>query len=154
VREANVIDIERFEALVSAEGGLAVLGIALPDGSVHSSVGNAGMLSHPVTGAPVVGIVVAGQARKLQHLRANPRATVTLRAGLRWAAVQGPVELAGPHDPLPGIDTHRLKLLLRQIFAACGGTHDDWAAYDRVMAKEGRTALLITPRRLYANTHR
>jgi hypothetical protein len=114
VLEANVIDTERFEALVSAEGGLAVLGIALPDGSVHSCVGNVGVLTHALTGAPVVGVVVVGQARKLQHLRANPRATVTLRAGWRWTAVEGPVELAAPHDPLPGIDTDRLRLLLRR----------------------------------------
>ena len=149
--EANVVDISPFTALVAAEGGLAVLGIALPDGSVHSSVANVGVLAHPLTGVPVVGVVIVGGARKLCHLRAHPRATATLRAGWRWAAVDGPVEIAGPDDPLPGIDAERLRLLLREIFVAAGGTHDDWDGYDRVMAAERRAAVLITPARLYGN---
>jgi SAM-dependent methyltransferase len=50
-------------------------------------------------------------------------------------------------------DAFRLdvRLLLRGIFRAAGGTHDDWDAYDRVMADERRTAVLITPRRVYTN---
>ncbi len=34
---------------------------------------------------------------------------------------------------------------------AAGGEHDDWDAYDRAMAAERRTALLLSPERLYAN---
>ncbi len=34
---------------------------------------------------------------------------------------------------------------------AAGGTHDDWDTYDRVMAEERRTAVLITPDRVYSN---
>jgi hypothetical protein len=146
-----LIDIGPFADLVPADGGLAVVAVALPDGSVHASVANAGVLAHPLTGAPAVGIVAVGGARKVQHLRAHPRATVTLRAGWRWAAVDGPIELAGPNDPLPGIDAERLRLLLREIFTAAGGTHDDWDTYDRVMATERRTAVLLTPERLYTN---
>jgi hypothetical protein len=118
---------------------------------VHASVASAGVLAHPLTGAQVVGIVGVGGARKVQQLRAHPRATVTLRAGWRWAAVDGPVELAGPDDPLPGIDADRLRLLLREVFTAAGGTLDDWDTYNQVMASERRTAVLITPVRLYAN---
>lgn len=146
-----MIDIGPFTELVPADGGLAVVGVALPDGSVHASVANAGVLAHPLTGSPVVGIVAMGGARKVQHLRVHSRATVTLRAGWRWAAIDGPVELAGPGDPLPGIDSKRLGRLLREIFTAAGGTHDDWDTYDRVMATERRTAVLITPARLYTN---
>jgi hypothetical protein len=146
-----MIDIGSFAALVPADSGLAVVAVALPDGSVHASVANAGVLAHPLTGAPVVGLVAVGGARKLQHLRAHPRATVTLRAGWQWAAVDGPVELAGPDDPLPGLGADRLRLLLREIFTAAGGTHDDWETYDRVMATERRTAVLITPQRLYTS---
>jgi hypothetical protein len=146
-----MIDIGPFAALVPADHGLAVIGIALPDGSVHASVGNVGVLAHPVTGVTVVGLVAVGRARKVPLLRAHPRATVTLRAGWEWAAVDGPVELVGPADPLPGIGTDRLRLLLREIFTAAGGTHEDWDTYDRVMAAERRTAVLITPERLYAS---
>jgi hypothetical protein len=38
--------------------------------------------------------------------------------------------------------------LLRDVFSAAGGTHDDWAEYDRVMAAERRVAVLIEPARL------
>ena len=108
-----MIDIGPFAALVPADHGLAVIGIALPDGSVHASVGNVGVLAHPLTGATIVGLVAAGGPRKVPLLRAHPRATVTLRAGWEWAAVDGRVELVGPDDPLPGIDAERLRLLFR-----------------------------------------
>jgi hypothetical protein len=97
----------------------------------------------------VVGVVAAGGARKLGYLRACPRATVVLRAGYRWAAVEGQVELAGPADQLPGVDAERLRLLLREIFTAAGGVHRDFAEYDRAMAAERRTAVLVSPDRVY-----
>ena len=52
---------------------------------------------------------------------------------------------------MPGVDAEALRLLLRAVFAAAGGTHDDWDTYDQVMATEGRTAVLIEPRRVYSN---
>ncbi|TMK85107.1 MAG: pyridoxamine 5'-phosphate oxidase, partial [Actinobacteria bacterium] len=81
----------------------------------------------------------------------RPRTTVVVRAGWQWAAVEGPVELAGPDDPLEGIDGDRLRLLLREIFTAAGGTHDDWDEYDRVMADERRVAVLVEPQHTYGN---
>jgi hypothetical protein len=144
-----MIDITRFAELVPGDHGLAIIALALPDQTVHASVANAGVLNHPVTGKPVVGIVAGGGSRKLDHLRNHPRATVVLRAGWRWAAVEGPVELAGPDDPLDGVDAERLRLLLREIFTAAGGTHDDFGAYDEAMAAERRVALLVTPTRVY-----
>ncbi len=146
-----MVDIEPFARLVSGDHGLAVVALALPDGTAHASVTNAGVLSHPVTGAQIVGVVAAGAARKLRYLRAHPRATIVLRAGWQWAAVEGPVELAGPDDPLAGVDAERLRLLLREIFIAAGGRHDDFDEYDRVMAAERRTAILLTPARLLGN---
>jgi PPOX class probable F420-dependent enzyme len=144
-------DLGAFADLVPADHGLAVIAIARPDGSVHTSVANVGVLPHPLTDAPTVGLVAVGRARKVPLLRAHPRATATLRAGWQWAAVDGPVELVGPDDPMPSISADRLRLLLREIFTAAGGTHDDWDTYDRVMAAERRTAVLITPERLYTN---
>ena len=72
---------------------------------------------------------------------------MVIRAGRQWAAVEGPVELAC-HDPLPGVDAERRRLLLREIFTAAGGTHDDFDTYDRVMADERRVAVLVTPARI------
>ena len=112
---------------------------------------NAGVLPHPVTGEQVVGLVSRGDAQRLAHLRARPRATVVIRAGWQWAAAEGPVELAGPDDPLPGVDAERLRLLLREIFTAAGGTHDDFETYDAVMRAERRTAVFVHPGRVYAN---
>ncbi len=112
---------------------------------------NAGVLDHPVTGQPVVGFVAAGSSKRLTNLRARPRATVVMRAAWRWAAVEGPTELAGPDDHLEGVDSEGLRLLLRRIFTAAGGTHDNWEEYDRVMADERRVAVLVHPERTYGS---
>ena len=137
--------LQDFARLVDGDHGLCVVSTLRPDGTIQSSVVNAGVLPHPVTGAQVVGLVSRGDAHRVAYLRARPRATVVVRAGWEWAGVEGPVELAGPDDPMPGVDAERLRLLLREIFTAAGGTHDDFAAYDRVMAEERRVAGLVAP---------
>jgi len=144
-------DISAFSELVALDHGLCVLSTVRRDGSVQSSVINAGVMPHPRTGEPVVALVAAGGTRKLEHLRADPRATIVVRAGWRWVTVEGDTEIIGPDDPQPGVDGEALRLLLRNIFQAAGGTHDDWDTYDRVMAEERRAAVLITARRVYSN---
>jgi len=74
-----------------------------------------------------------------------------VRAGWDWAAAEGAVDLIGPDDPFPGLDAERVRLLLRAVFTAAGGTHDDWHTYDRVMADERRTVVLTNPDRIYSN---
>jgi PPOX class probable F420-dependent enzyme len=144
-------DLTDFARLAAADHGLCVVSTVRADGSVQSTVVNAGVLEHPVTGAEVVGFVVRGGTRKQANLRARPRTTVVVRAGWQWAAAEGPVELAGPDDALPGFDPGALPQLLRDVFASAGGEHDDWETYDRVMAEERRTAVLVTPERVYSN---
>jgi PPOX class probable F420-dependent enzyme len=144
-----VSGLEDFARLVQGDHGLVVVSTLRPDMTIQSSVVNAGVLSHPVTGAEVVGLVARGDSHRLAYLRARPRATVVVRAGWQWASVEGPVDLAGPDDPLPGVDAERLRVLLREIFTAAGGTHDDWPTYDRVMAEERRVAVLVTPARIH-----
>jgi PPOX class probable F420-dependent enzyme len=146
-----VTSLTDFARLVPRDHGLCVVSTLRPDGTVQASVVNAGVLSHPVTGQPVVGFVALGGTRKLANLRARRQVNVVIRAGWEWAAAEGPAELAGPDDPMPGIDAERLRLLLREIFTAAGGTHDDWDTYDRVMAAERRAAVLISPQRAYSN---
>jgi PPOX class probable F420-dependent enzyme len=143
--------LEEFARLVGVDHGLAVVSTSRPDGTIQSSVVNAGVFDHPLRGEPTVAFVSAGGARRLENLRARPHATVVMRGGWQWAAVAGPVELVGPDDPLDGIDGERLRVLLREIFVAAGGSHDDWDEYDRVMAREGRVAVLIDPRRVSGN---
>jgi PPOX class probable F420-dependent enzyme len=149
--DAPVTDLSAFAELVPLDHGLSVISTVRPDGRVHSSVVNAGVLEHPLSGEQVVGLVAVGGARKLRNLRADPRATIVVRAGWRWAAVEGDADLIGPDDPHPGVDSGALRSLLRDVFRAAGGVHDDWDTYDRVMAEERRTAVLITPRRSYTN---
>jgi PPOX class probable F420-dependent enzyme len=146
-----VSGLEEFARLVQLDHGLCVVSTLRSDQTIQSSVVNAGVLPHPVSGEQVVGLVARGGTRKLANLRARPRASVVVRTGWEWAAAEGPVELAGPDDPLPGVDGERLRLLLREIFTAAGGTHDDWPTYDRVMAAERRTAVLLRPARVSAN---
>jgi len=143
--------VAEFAKLVPGDHGLCVVSTLRADGTIQSSVVNAGVLAHPVTGEQVVGLVAGGGTRKLANLRVRPRASVVVRAGWNWAGVEGAVELAGPDDPLPGVDAERLRLLLREVFTAAGGTHDDWPVYDRVMAEERRTVVLVTPERVWGN---
>jgi PPOX class probable F420-dependent enzyme len=149
-----VTDLSGFSRLVPREHGLVTVSTLRPDHTIQSTVVNAGVLDHPLTGAPVVGFVVRGGTRKLDYLRARPRATVTIRGGWEWATAEGAVELAGPDDPQPGVDADRLRRLLREIFTAAGGTHEDWDAYDQVMAAERRAAVLLSPDRVYSNPAR
>ena len=65
--------------------------------------------------------------------------------------VEGTAGLVGPDDPHPAFDDEGLRLLLRDIFRAAGGTHEDWDTYDRVMREERRAAVLVTPTRTYTN---
>ena len=65
---------------------------------------------------------------------------------------EGVAEIAGPDDPQPWLsDADQLRLLLREIFTAAGGTHDDWDAYDATMVEQRRTAVLVAPTRVYSN---
>jgi PPOX class probable F420-dependent enzyme len=143
------------EAIGSRDRFLAVISTARSDGSIQSSLVNAGVLTDPDTGEQVVGFVTYGPA-KLANLRARPQVTVTFRAGWQWAAIEGRARIIGPDDPAPddtapGVDAERLRLLRREVFTAAGGTHDDWAEYDRVMAAERRAVVLVSPTRVYSN---
>ena len=131
-----------------ADRGLAIVSTTRTDGSVHSSLVNAGVLSHPVSGDEVVGFVVRGNAAKRTLFRHSGRAAIIFRSGWRWAGVEGAVDLIGPDDDMEAFAADRGPGLLRDVFSAAGGTHDDWDEYDRVMVAELRTAVLVTPSRV------
>jgi PPOX class probable F420-dependent enzyme len=137
-----------FRELASLDHGLCVVSMLRGDGSVAASVVNAGVMQHPETETGTVAFVARG-LRKLEHLRADARATVVARAGWRWAAVEGTAEIFGPDDPHPDVDREALRLLLRNVFLAAGGTHDDWDTYDRTLADERSAAVFVTPLRTY-----
>jgi PPOX class probable F420-dependent enzyme len=150
-KEPTVSELAAFAELIPVDHGLCVFSTLRRDGSVQATVVNAGVVRHPLTAVPVVGLVTAGGSRKLHHLRGDPRATIVARAGWQWATVEGTVEIIGPDDPHPDVDSEALRRLLQDIFRAAGGTHDDWDTFDRVMAEERRAAVLLVPRRSYTN---
>ena len=135
-------------ALGLQEQGLAVVSTLRADGTIHSSVVNAGVMPHPFTGEPVIAFVTYGKV-KLANLRDRPQISVTFRSGWRWAAIEGHAELIGPDDPHAEVDAERLRMLLREIFVAAGGSHENWDEYDQVMAEQRREAVLVVPTRIY-----
>lgn len=147
---ATVTDIAAFADLSAQDHGLCVLNTLRGDGSIQSSVVNAGVMPHPNTGEPVVALVAIGSTRKLRNLRTDPRTSVVAHAGWQWLTVEGTAEVIGASDT----DAETLRVLLRNVFTAAGGTHDDWDTYDRVMREEGRAAVLIAPTRVYSNPPR
>jgi PPOX class probable F420-dependent enzyme len=141
-------DLSDFAQVAAGDHNLCVVSTLRADGTIQASVVNAGVLDGSPTGAPVVAFVAHGGSQKLLNLRVRPVTTIVARANLAWVAVEGTAVLCGPDDPFPGVDPDGIRLLLREIFTAAGGTHDDWDTYDRVMAEERRTAVLVAPRRL------
>lgn len=110
------------------------------------------MVDHPRTGAPAAAFLARPGTRKLAHLAERPTATLSWRAGWAWVTVEGRAELLGPDHPAPDLDQTGVAMLLREIYTASGGgEHDDWAEFDRVVAAERRTAVLVAPTRIYLN---
>ena len=142
--------IEDFGQLLAVDH-LVVVSVPRADGTISSSLVKAGVLAHPVTGETVVGMVIQGGTKKLLYWRERPYANVVIRVGRDWAAVEGRVDLIGPDDPAARVDSDRLRLLLREVFTAAGGIHDDFDAYDAVMRDERRTAVFVHPARIYAS---
>ncbi len=141
--------LDEVAALAREEHGLAVISTLRADATIQSSLVNAAVMNHPLTPQlPGVAFVTYGKV-KLANLRARPQLTATFRSGRRWASVEGRAALIGPDDPHPDVDEERLRLLLREVFQAAGGSHDDWAQYDRVVREQRRTAVFLTPTRSY-----
>ncbi|HEX8769325.1 MAG TPA: pyridoxamine 5'-phosphate oxidase family protein [Acidimicrobiales bacterium] len=141
-------DLDFVRTVAAAAEYFAVVATTRPDGSVHASVVMAGVLDDPRTHDPTVAMVLVGGARKTEYLRRTGRGAAVFQRGGQWVAVEGPVLLVGPDDPAEGFSGADVPALLRDIFVAAGGTHDDWDEYDRVMAQDRRTAVLIVPERV------
>jgi PPOX class probable F420-dependent enzyme len=136
--------------LGAADRGLVVVSTVRADGTIQASLVNAGVVPDPFGAESVLAFVTYGKV-KLANLRVRPQVAATFRNGWQWATVEGGTELVGPEDPHDGVDAERLRVLLREIFVAAGGEHDDWDEYDRVMREQGRTAVLIRPTRIYGS---
>ena len=141
-------DVRQF---LATETGLATISTTQKDGRVLSSIANCGVIQHPLTGADCVALVSAGGAARLGHVRRGSEVTIAIRRGWNWLAVTGQADLIGPSDPATGIDVEELRLLLREIYEAAGGIHDDFEEYNREMVRGGRTAVLVEPARIISN---
>jgi PPOX class probable F420-dependent enzyme len=141
------------QTIARGDSCLAIVSTLRADSTIQSSLVNAGVMKHPLTGAEVVAFVTYGRA-KLSNLRARPQVNVAFKAGWQWVAVEGTAEIIGPDDHHPDVDADRLRTVLRDVFSAAGGTHDDWDEYDRVMERERRAAVFVTPTRVYSNAGR
>jgi hypothetical protein len=144
--------LDLVDRLAAADRHLAVFTVARPDGTVHASVVSAGVIVDPVDGSPCVAAVVGGGSRKLGLVRAAGRATLVFKDGWEWAAVSGPVRLVGPDDGSDfGLDVPET---IRSVFKAAGGSHEDWAEFDRVMAEERRCAVFVRADAISSNAGR
>jgi PPOX class probable F420-dependent enzyme len=144
------VSLDSFREMAATENGLVSVTMLRGDGTMAASVVNAGVMPNPGQNRndDVVAFVARG-IKKLEHLRANPQVTVVVRSGWRWAAVEGRATLIGPDDPHTGVDEEALRKLLRDVFTAAGGTHDNWDEYDRVMRDDRSAAVFVTPTRTY-----
>ena len=143
-------DLNLVNSIAGRDHYLAAVATRRADGSMQSSVVNAGVMPHPVSGAQVVAFV-AFPGLKVRHLAPGRRSHSPSAPAGSGRTVEGTAELAGPDDPLDRLEEKRLPGLLRDIFTAAGGTHEDWDEYDRVMAAERRVAVLVTPARIYTS---
>jgi hypothetical protein len=130
----------------------AVLSVPRKDGSIHSSLVTAAVVTDPVSGEVCVGVAVRGSAVKLRCARRAGRATIVFRIDSEWVAIDGPVRLFGPDDPVEGLSTELLPQLLRTIVSAAGRKLDDWSEFDTRMAAERRAAFYVAPGRIMTNS--
>ncbi len=144
-------DLAEVIGFLADESGLATVSTTQADGRVLSSVANCGVMDHPVSGEPCVALVSMGGAARLTHIRRGSQVTIAIRRGWQWRSVTGPADIVGPDDPTDGIDGDSLRLLLREVFQAAGGSHDDFDEYDRSMAAERRAAVFVAPDRILGN---
>lgn len=143
--------LDEFAALAGRDEGLCVVTTLRADASIQASVVNVGVLAHPVSGQLVAGFVAGRTSRKLVNLRLRPSVTLVAKVRWTWIALEGSAQIIGPDDAVAGVDGERRRMLLREIFAAAGGVHEDLDAYDATMVAEGRAAVLVRPQRLYSN---
>jgi PPOX class probable F420-dependent enzyme len=140
--------LDSFVAVARQVNYLAVVSTLRADQTIQSTLVNAGVLPSPLDGEPVLAFVTYGKV-KLANLRERPQVTMTSVSGWRWSTVEGRAEIVGPDDLHDEVDAERLRTLLREVFEAAGGTHEDWDEYDRVMRSERRAAVLVRPTRIY-----
>lgn len=122
----------------------AVVSTIRPSGTVQSTLVNVGLY------ADGLAFTTVGRSRKEANLKRNPACTVTIHDGPYWITAEGRARLYAWDNTEP----ETLRRLLRDIYLAAGGTHDDWETYDRVVRAERRAAVVLVPERIYVRRPR
>ena len=86
--------------------------------------------------AAPMGLVSVGSAARLTRIRRGSEVTIAVRRGWRWLSVTGAADIIRPDDRPEGVDADAVRTLLRDVFRAAGGIHEDFDEYDRVMSEE------------------
>ena len=143
-------EIDEVQNFLADEHGLATVSTVQADGNILSSVVNCGVIDHPTTGEPCVALVARGTAARLRHIRRGSEVTVAVRRGWTWRSVSGPATIIGPDDDA-GMTADEIRQLIRAVYQAAGGEHDDYDEFDRVMLDDRRAAVFVTPDRIRGN---
>lgn len=122
----------------------AVVSTVRPSGTIQSTLVNVGLYEDGVA------FTTVGGSRKERHLKRNPTCTITIHQGPYWITVEGQARVYAWDITAPDV----MQRVLRAIYVAAGGTHDDWATYDRVMRAERRAAVVVVPDRIYTRQPR
>ena len=119
----------------------AVVNTFRRSGAIQTSVVKAGAYQGGVV------FVAIGSSAKLKNLRRDSRCTVTVVSPHwdRWCAVEGRAVIRDWDNT----DHEALRVELREAFVACGGTHDDWDEYDRVMRDDSRAIVVVSADHVY-----
>lgn len=152
---STAMSIDDVRSFLAQEHGLATVSTTQADGRVLSSVVNCGVMDHPVTGEECLALVSRGNAARLGHIRRGSQVTAVARRGWTWRGVTGPADIIGPDDPTHSsgrtFDDEELRVLMREVYQAAGGDHDDYNEYDRVMREDRRAAIFVKPERINGN---
>ena len=91
-----------------------------------------------------VAFTVSGVPAKLANLRRDPRCSILVSQPDWWGYVvlQGTARLYSPGHT----DPEELRHVLRDVYqAASGHPHPDWDDYDRAVAADSRSAIIVVP---------
>ena len=95
-----------------------------------------------------VAFTTTEERAKLHNLRRNPQCSL-LVAREDWSAyvvLQGAARVFSAGNT----DGEELRLMLREVFrTAAGMEHPDWVEYDRAMAEQRRSAIIVVPEHIY-----
>ena len=144
-------DIEIFSNFLLEETCLATVSTTQIDGRILSTVVNCGMIEHPITGDTCVAFVSGSNAARLKHIERVSQLNDSVRRGWVWSSVTGPADLIKSESLPEGIDSEKMRLLLREVCHAAGGVHDDLEEYDNAMARVKRVVVCVSPDRILGN---